>query len=554
MAFANAAPDISFVPGVRTILRSCRPYGVLATLLAATLVLIIALFVAASAQAAADAVPGELIVGFDKGVTAHESRAIVNQTNATIDQRLPGKTAVVSVDGGLSTAQAAQKLQAQDGVAYAEPNYVVHSQAWTNDAFLTNGTLWGLISIKAPTAWNVTRGDGVNVAVVDSGITADNPDLTNNVWQNPNDIPGGVDSDNNGYVNDYNGWDWVHSDNVVADEEGHGTHVSGTIAATANDGNPMVGVAPGAHIMALKFLDSTGSGNVGDAISAIDYAIKNGASVINASWGGPDYSAALQDAIKRAGDAGVVFVAAAGNDSANNDTTPTYPAAYNLPNELSVAATDAQGQLASFSNYGTGTVDVAAPGVDIYSTVGDHYESWSGTSMATPFVSGVAALLKSAEPGAGAAQIADAIRAGAHPLPSLTGKVKTGGEVDAVGALAALGHSPLSATDPPPGVFRLKTPGTRVYAGGGSKVSFSWSRASDADLVGYEVYLDGKLKATVNDPDGSQGPLVAGTSVKIKVSAGRHRWNVTAVDEAGNTRMAGRGKNMGRVAVLSRKH
>jgi thermitase len=431
---------------------------------------------------------------------------------------------------------------------------VVHSQAWTNDPFLLNGTLWGLVKVKAPTAWNVTRGDGAVVAVIDSGITADNPDLTNNLWQNPNEVDDGIDNDNNGFVDDHFGADWVRMDGMPDDEEGHGTHVAGTIAATANDGNPMVGVAPSAHIMALKFLDGTGSGNVGDAISAIDYAVKNGASVINASWGGPDYSAALQDAIKRAGDAGVVFVAAAGNDSANNDTTPTYPAAYNLPNELSVAATDAQGQLASFSNYGTGTVDVAAPGVDIYSTVGDHYESWSGTSMATPFVSGVAALLKSVEPGAGAAQIADAIRVGAHPLQSLTGKVKTGGEVDAVGALAAIGHSPLSANDPAPGVFRLKKPGTRVYTGGGSKVGFSWSHASDSDLVGYEVYVDGKLKATVNDPDGSQGPLAAKTASKIKVSAGRHRWNVIAVDEAGNTRMAGRGRGKGRVAVLSRKH
>lgn len=545
------------MPGVRTNLRSCLAASalVLQPLARALLALIISGFtagiLAATAQAAPDAVPGELIVRFERGVDARESRAIVDRSDASITTRLPGKTAVVKIEDGTSSAQATRELQAQDGVVYAEPNYVVRRQAWTNDPFLTDGSLWGLYRVKAPTAWNVSRGGGVIVAVLDSGIAPDHPDLVNSLWQNPDELDDGIDNDHNGFADDSFGADWVRRDGMPDDEAGHGTHVAGTIAATADDGNPAVGVVPDAKLMSLKFLDGEGAGNVGDAISAIDYAIEKGASVINASWGGPDYSAALEDAIARAGDAGIVFVTAAGNDGSDNDDMPIYPAALNLPNVVSVAAMEQSGRLADFSNYGPNTVDVAAPGVDVYSTVGDGYEAWSGTSMASPFVAGVAALLKSAAPGIGAAQTADAILAGARDLQTLSGKVSSGGYTDAVGALAAIGRSPLDAADVPPGAFKLRRPGKKVY--GGRKIKFSWSRAADTDLIGYEVYLDGRLQAVVEDPDGSQGPRAAKTSVKLKVKTGKHRWHVIAVDEAGNERKAGRGKSKGRVAVLSRK-
>ncbi len=518
----------------------------------ATALALIATTTAATAQASGNAVPGELIVRFESGVSAAESRAIVSEADSTIDQRLPDKSAVVSVETGQSTAQAVQEIQAQDGVAYAEPNYLVHRQAWTNDPFLTNGTLWGLFKVKAPTAWNAARGDGAIVAVLDSGIALDHPDLVNNIWQNPSELDDGVDNDGNGFADDIYGADWVHGDGMPDDEDGHGTHVAGTIAADADDGNPAVGVAPGARVMPLKFLDGQGSGNVGDAIAAIDYAVANGADVINASWGGPDYSTALEDAIRRAGDAGVIVATAAGNDASDNDSTPTYPSSMSLPNLISVAATDSEGKPASFSNYGRYSVDLAAPGVDIYSTVGGSYEAWSGTSMATPFVAGVAALLRSAEPGISASAAVDAIRQGVRPLRTLDGVVLTGGQVDAVGALTAIGHNPLPS-DTAPGAFRLKKPGRKVYGGGGRKVKFSWSRAGDNDLLGYEIYVDGKLIKTIEDPDGSQGPQSVKTSAKLNVSAGKHRWSVVAVDEAGNTRKAGKGKGKGRVAVVSRR-
>lgn len=541
------------MPGARTISWSYRTARVLVNwTLAVSIVLLVAAATAATAQAAQDAVPGELIVRFDEGTTKSESRAIVNETEGSIEQRLPGGSAVVSVDAGASTNAVAEQLAEQPGVAYAEPNFIVRRQAWTNDSFLTDGTLWGLIKVKAPTAWNVTRGSGVTVAVLDSGVALDHPDLVANFWQNTDEVVDGVDNDGNGFNDDVYGADWVRGDGTPDDEEGHGTHVAGTVAATADDGNPAVGVAPGAQVMSLKFLDSEGVGNVGDAIAAIDYAISKGASVINASWGGPDYSAALEDAIRRAGDAGVVFAAAAGNDGTNNDSASNFPASLDLPNLISVAATDDQNQLAGFSNYGVDSVDVAAPGVDITSTVGESYEAWSGTSMATPHVAAVAALVKSSEPGAGAAQIVDAIKHGVRRTDSLSGRVQSGGLADAVGALAAIGH-PVESVDVAPGAFNLKKPGKRVRVRRGSKIKFTWSRAQDTDLVGYEIYVDGKLKAVVEDPDGSQGPRAAKTSTKIKVGSGKHRWSVIAVDEAGNQRKAGRGRGKGRVAVLAKR-
>ncbi|MFY9265924.1 MAG: S8 family peptidase [Solirubrobacterales bacterium] len=502
-----------------------------------------------TATAATGAVAGELIVGFDDGVSGAESREIVGDLDASIEQRLRGHSAVVELEDGQIPTQAATALAAQDGVAYAEPNFLVRRNSYSNDQFLTDGTLWGLLKIKAPLAWGITRGDGVTVAVLDSGINVGHPDLVGNVWENPADSANGVDDDGNGFVDDVNGADWVRGDGSPDDEEGHGTHVAGTIAAAADDGNPSVGVAPDASVMSLKFLDGQGAGSVSDAIAAIDYAIRNGASVINASWGGPDYSRALEDAIARASVAGVVFVTAAGNDGGDNDSSPTYPAALDLPNVISVAATDRQNNLAGFSNYGRRSVDIAAPGAEIVSTVGEGYEAWSGTSMASPHVAGVAALVKAIDPRASAEIVVEAIELGARAQADLVGRVKTDGVVDVVRTFRLLGQEIGDTTGPRS--FRLKKPGKRVRIGRGGKVKFTWSRAVDADLAGYEVYVNGRLRATVEDPDGS-GARVAKTSAKIKVGSGKLRWSVIAVDEAGNERRASRGRTHGRVAVLSR--
>lgn len=505
---------------------------------------------------AAEAVPGELIVGFDSDTTAAESRAAVNEADARIAQRLPKvDAAVVKLDSDQSAGEALAVLRASDEVAYAEPNYVMHATALTNDQLLTGGTLWNLLKIKAPQAWDASNGSGVVVAVTDSGIDLNDPELSSRLWNNPRETVNGADDDGNGIIDDLHGADFVYGDGAPNDEAGHGTHVSGTIGAAANDGRGNVGVAPGAQIMALKFLDAQGSGNVADAIVAIDYAIKNGATVINASWGGAPYSQGLNDAILRANTAGVVFVSAAGNESTNNDSSPSYPAAYDLPNTITVAATDNRNRLASFSNYGAGNVDVAAPGVDVVSNVGGHYEAWNGTSMAAPHVSGVAALVKSHKPAAAPSEVVSAVLRGAKRVKTLHGKVATSGVVNAQRAIIASDNpgADLSGADlAGPSLFRLRSPGRTVRVGRNGRVNFRWSATSDDDLTGYEVYVDGKRRAFVADPD-ADGPRTARTAVRVRVRPGNHRWTVVAVDEAGNTRSARATRGRGHSAKLSVK-
>lgn len=466
----------------------------------------------------------------------------------------------MQLDDGQSLSAALSELRAADGVAYAEPNYLVSStgikgKAYTSDDFLTNLLLWGIIKVKAPEAWDTTMGAGVVVAVTDSGIEQSNPELAPRLWSNYGEVANGIDDDDNGIVDDIHGADFVHGDGSPDDEEGHGTHVSGTIAAGANDGYSSVGVAPQAQIMALKFLDGNGNGNVGDAISAIDYAVENGARVINASWGGAPYSKALEDAIVRANNAGAVVIVAAGNEGIDNDIQPSYPASYTLPNMVTVAATNKRNRLAAFSNYGTGSVDIAAPGVDILSNVADRYESWSGTSMATPHVSGIAALLAAHRPDADPIEVADAIRRGAKPVRRLENKLVTGGVANAVRSLLAIDQPNIDFTSPDllaPSRFRLRSPGRVVRVAGTGKVKFRWTAARDDDFESYEIYVDGRRRGTVEDPD-TDGPRKAKTSAKIKVSPGNHRWTVVAVDEAGNKRVAYARGGSGKSAKLSVK-
>jgi subtilisin family serine protease len=227
------------------------------------------------------------------------------------------------------------------------------------------------------------------------------------------------------------------------DDAGHGSHVAGIIGAKGNNGAGITGVNWDAKIMALKFLDADGQGNTADAANAIDYAVAHGARVINASWGGHAFSQALYQAIRRAGDNGVLFVAAAGNDGQNADAKPDYPAAFDLPNIVSVAATDSNDDLADFSHYGASSVDLAAPGDDIESTVpkstdSSGYASFSGTSMATPFVAGVAALVLSVEPNLTVKELRERLFTTVDKLDSLQGKVSTGGRVNAARAVGAV--------------------------------------------------------------------------------------------------------------------
>ncbi len=265
------------------------------------------------------------------------------------------------------------------------------------------GQLYGLKKINAEAAWNRTKGGKIVVAVIDTGVSYRHPDILENMWVNSLERDGtpNVDDDRNGFVDDVHGFDFVRNDADPDDGPiGHGTHCAGTIAAIGNNGRGVVGVCWNAEIMAVRIFGDSGAPASNLQIArAIDYAVRNKAQVINASWGGPMRSLEIEAAIRRANQAGVLFVAAAGNDSQNVDSpaTPSFPSGYDIPNIISVGATDANDQRASFSNFGRTKVDIGAPGVNILSLApGDKYQQMSGTSMATPHVAGAAALFLSA--------------------------------------------------------------------------------------------------------------------------------------------------------------
>ena len=316
------------------------------------------------------------------------------------------------------------------------PNDPDFSGEWgMNNTGQTSGTAHA--DINAPAAWNIVNSSpNVVVAVIDTGIDFNHPDVAPNIWTNPH--PG-----NSGYANDLHGWNFCANNNNPQDDFFHGTHVSGTIGAVGNNGAGVAGVTWSVKIMPLKFLDSTGAGTTSNAVNAVYYAVKNGAQILSNSWGGGGYTQSLKDAIDYANAHNVLFVAAAGNSSSNNDSTPAYPADYTSPNIIAVAATDDNDQLAYFSNYGANSVQLAAPGVGILSTfptvataamtsygLPTKYGQISGTSMATPHVSGAAALALGQNPSLTVAQLKTLLTQRTDQLAQLAGLVQTSGRLD----------------------------------------------------------------------------------------------------------------------------
>jgi subtilisin family serine protease len=287
----------------------------------------------------------------------------------------------------------------------------------------------------------------------------------------------GIDDDANGRLDDLVGWNFITNTNDPWDGHWHGTHVSGTIAAQTHNGVGVAGVAPNVRILPLKNVRDDGSAPRSASIAAISYATELGARVINASWGGTSFSQAMHDTIQLAAARNAVFVAAAGNNGRDNDATPFYPASYNLPNVLSVAAITSSGARASFSNFGVTSVDLGAPGSGILSTMpGGGYSSRSGTSMAAPHVTGVAALVASSSPGITSRQVVDLLLDTTRPLASLAGRTLTGGMVDAFGALSSLPADPPPSESTPPSAPTSLTANARSS----SQIALSWDAVPSA--------------------------------------------------------------------------
>ena len=445
----------------------------LGTLIAAG---VVPLVVGAQASAAPTAAPlaphvaGRIIVGFNAASKGTERIGAFNRHGAKRHRSLGTKgtfTEVVELPAGTSVEAALAAYGADPSVRFVEPDYVLTHEATSNDPDVTSGALWGMEGdasspanpngAGAAEAWTAgyTGSSNVVVGVIDEGIQITHPDLAANIWVNPGEIAGnGIDDDSNGYVDDVNGWDFYNNDNSVFDGatnasiDAHGTHVSGTIGGVGGNGVGVAGVNWNVKIVSAKFLGPTG-GSTSAAVAAINYLTnlkaRYGVNIvaINNSWGGGGFDQAMLDAINAAGDQNILFVAAAGNAATNNDTTASYPSNYQCTKGgtrgwdcvIAVAAIDSAGSLATFSQYGATTVDLGAPGVGIKSTVpNDAYASYSGTSMATPHVTGAAALCASMNPGISASAIRNAITSTAAPTASLAGKTVTGGRLD-IGAM-----------------------------------------------------------------------------------------------------------------------
>ncbi len=365
------------------------------------------------------------------------------------------------------------ELNASPFVEYAEPDYYRYikitlpddsrfSDLWgLHNTGLNNGTVDA--DIDAPEAWDLTTGStDVVVAVIDSGVDYSHEDLRANMWRNPGEIPdNGIDDDGNGYIDDFHGIDAIDNSGDPMDDERHGTHTSGTIAAVGNNGIGLTGVCWNCKIMALRFLSRNGGGKISDEIECIQYAVNQGAKIISGSFGEYDFSRSEKAAIDTARNSGVLFIFAVGNDGENNETNPHYPSGYDSENIIAVGASDRNDRLVSWSDYGITTVDVAAPGDDILSTVlNNGYQSESGTSMAAPHVAGLAALLKSYNPSLSWLDIKNLILNNGDKIPSAEGKLLTGSRINAFKALSGelgivlnLQTGEGGTTAPAPGIY-----------------------------------------------------------------------------------------------------
>jgi subtilisin family serine protease len=493
-------------------------------------------------------VPGEVLIKFDSTASSSDRARVRSGVGGIVKRRFRGGGEQWKLAGGVTTEQAMEQMRDNPRVLYVEPNYLVHASLAPNDPQYPDQ--WGLKNtgqedgtagddIEAELAWGLNTGDrNVKVAVIDSGIDYKHPDLAANVWTNPGEVPAnGIDDDHNGFIDDVHGWDFANDDNDPFDDFGHGTHVAGTIGAVTDNGLGVAGVSWRVSLVAVKFLNSGGSGSTADAIAAVDYATLIGARIMNNSWGGGGFSQSLLDAINRAAVADILFVVAAGNNGTDNDLIPRYPSGYSAPNVVAVAATDRDDRLAAFSNYGLTSVDLGAPGVGILSTLpGGNYGLSSGTSMASPHVAGAAALLRAAAPDIDVLQTKQRLLLAAEPVPGLAGITVTGARLNAFRAMA------VPDTSPPGAVTDLTAGGPTSYS-----VTLRWTASGDDGDIGAATSYDVRYAAFPIDEGtfsaatqaaGAPNPLPAGTPQQMEIKGlsfgTRYYFTLRTRDEWGN--------------------
>lgn len=541
-------------------------------------------------------VEGELLVKFKPHISSAARQSVYQSAAAVIKKRFRSiKADHIKFPAILKVEEALKIYRANPDVEYAGPNYIVRKATVPNDPYFS--LQWGLyntgqaitgdkgkitgvadMDIGAPEAWDIITGSStITVAVIDSGVDYNHPDLAANIWTNQGEIPGnGTDDDGNGFVDDARGWNFADSidnsdppdkdyndpgdiskpDPMDTDTDGHGTHVAGIIGAVGNNSAGIGGVNWGIKIMPLKFLDSQGNGSVADVISAIEYAVSMGAKIINASYTYPEFclhlgpeevSLAERDAIRAAQDAGILFVAAAGNDGCNNDNSPVYPASHDFPfidaqgdlhealnNIISVAAFNQKGELPSWSNYGAKSVHLAAPGENIFSTIRTDitgkasglkgYGYLSGTSMSAPFVAGTAGLIWSNNPTYTYTDVMNAILNSVVPGPPFSGKTASGGRLSAFSALTGVPARPTGLT--------------ASFVVSGPAIRLSWTDNSSLEQgfrIERKTGADGSynlIATTAADSTSYKDPISKGVIYYYRISAYNEKGESSFSDEA----------------------
>ena len=516
--------------------RACRAPRAYSILLAALCVLAFGSVPAALARDSVDEpgngtsayIDGKVLVGFTDGTTAADAQSVIRSVGAAETAVIGAGTHVLRVPTG-QVEETIARLRTHTHVRYAEPDYIVQADMTPNDSLYHK--LWGLQKIHADTAWDSTTGTrDVVVGVVDTGIDYAHPDLVGNAWSNNGSI--------NGCAAGTHGYNAIVNSCDPMDDHNHGTHVSGTIGAVGNNGIGVIGVDPNVSVMGLKFLNSGGSGTTTGAVTAIDWAVRAKVAGVNVrvlsnSWGGGGYSQALKDEIEKAGARDILFVAAAGNSGLNDDSTPFYPCSYRTANEICVAASDNRDRLASFSNYGAGSVDLAAPGTAILSTIrAGGYDTMSGTSMATPHVSGTAALVL-AEGYESVTDLKKTILSTVDPIADAAGKTTTGGRLDADAAVRAA-----TPTPPPVGDFSLAVSPSSQTVSGGSTATYTVTVTPSAGFTG-SVYLAatglpyGTSSSFGSNPVAVQSSSPASTTLLVSTTSstphGKSTFTITAI-------------------------